>query len=184
MDFGVRKITYSVPGTDTLTISVNGVPIFIRGGDWGLDEAMKRIPRERLDAEIRMHQLANLNLIRNWVGQSTGEDFYELATSTASWCGTNSSSPIPLDGPDPTDIPTYIANVRDKVLRFRNHPSIILWCARNEGYPPPEIDAALRTLLAELDPTRRYQPSSTDGARRALAWPVLLARAARVLHRH
>ena len=52
VDFGVRKITYSVPGTDTLTISVNGVPIFIRGGDWGLDEAMKRIPRERLDAEI------------------------------------------------------------------------------------------------------------------------------------
>jgi beta-galactosidase/beta-glucuronidase len=45
VDFGVRKITYAVPGTDTLTISVNGVPIFIRGGDWGLDEAMKRIPR-------------------------------------------------------------------------------------------------------------------------------------------
>ena len=78
VDFGVRKISYSVPGTDTLTISVNGVQVFIRGGDWGLDEAMKRIPRERLEAQIRMHQLANLNLIRNWVGQSTGEDFYEL----------------------------------------------------------------------------------------------------------
>ncbi len=54
--------------------------------------------------------------------------------------------------------------MRDKILRFRNHPSIALWCARNEGYPPPEIDAALRKLLAELEPTRRYQPSSTDGA--------------------
>jgi hypothetical protein len=53
--------------------------------------------------------------------------------------------------------------VRDKVLRFRNHPSIALWCARNEGFPPPEIDAALRKVLAELEPTRRYQPSSTDG---------------------
>jgi hypothetical protein len=40
----------------------------------------------------------------------------------------------------------------------------MLWCARNEGFPPPEIDAALRKLLAELEPTRRYQPSSTDGA--------------------
>ena len=66
--FGVRKITYAVPGTDTLTISVNGVPVFIRGGDWGLDEAMKRIPRERLDAEIRLHKLANLNLIRQLGG--------------------------------------------------------------------------------------------------------------------
>ena len=164
VDFGVRKITYAVPGTDTLTISVNGVPIFIRGGDWGLDEAMKRIPHERLDAEIHMHQLAHLNLIRNWVGQSTGEDFYELCDRYGILVWDEFFQPNPNDGPDPTDIDTYVANVRDKVLRFRNHPSIALWCARNEGYPPPDIDAALRKVLAELEPTRRYQPSSTDGA--------------------
>ena len=163
MSFGVRKITYSVPGTDTLTISVNGVPIFIRGGDWGLDEALKRIPRERLEAEIRLHQLANLNLIRNWVGQSTGEDFYELCDKYGILVWDEFFQPNPGDGPDPTDLDTYIANVRDKILRYRNHPSIMLWCARNEGLPPPEIDAALRKVLAELEPTRRYQPSSTDG---------------------
>jgi hypothetical protein len=164
VDFGVRKITYSVPGTDTLTISVNGVQVFIRGGDWGLDEAMKRIPRERLDAQIHMHQVAHLNMIRNWVGQSTGEDFYELCDKYGILVWDEFFQPNPSDGPDPTDIATYIANVRDKVLRFRNHPAIALWCARNEGYPPPVIDAALRKLLAELEPTRRYQPSSTDGA--------------------
>src|SRR6202044_314662 len=65
VDFGIRKFSYSVPGTDTLTISVNGVPVFIRGGDWGLDEALKRIPRERLDDGIHMHHLANLHPIRN-----------------------------------------------------------------------------------------------------------------------
>jgi hypothetical protein len=164
VDFGVRKISYSVPGTDTLTISVNGVPVFIRGGDWGLDEAMKRIPRERLEAEIHMHQVANMNLIRNWVGQSTGEDFYALCDKYGILVWDEFFQPNPADGPDATDIPTYIANVRDKVLRFRNHPSIALWCARNEGFPPPEIDAPLRKLLAEFEPTRRYQPSSTDGA--------------------
>ena len=164
VSFGVRKISYSVPGTDTLTISVNGVPIFIRGGNWGLDEAMKRIPRERLEAQIRMHQLANLNLIRNWVGQSTSEDFYELCDKYGILVWDEFFQPNPSDGPDPTDIGTYIANVREKILRFRNHPSIALWCARNEGFPPPEIDAELRKLMAELEPTRRYQPSSTDGA--------------------
>jgi len=163
VDFGVRKISYSVPGTDTLTISVNGVQIFIRGGDWGLDEALKRIPRARLDSEIRLHKLANLNLIRNWVGQSTGEDFYELCDKYGLLVWDEFFQPNPLDGPDPNDIPTYIANVRDKILRYRNHPSIVLWCARNEGDPPPEIDAALRTLLAEVDPTRLYWPNSTDG---------------------
>jgi hypothetical protein len=164
VDFGVRKVSYSVPGTDTLTISVNGVPIFIRGGDWGLDEALKRIPRERLEIEIKLHKLANLNLIRNWVGQSTGEDFYALCDKYGILVWDEFFQPNPGDGPDPDDLDTYIANVRDKILRFRNHPSIMLWCARNEGFPPPEIDAALRKLLAELEPTRRYQPSSTDGA--------------------
>ncbi len=163
VSFGIRKTAYAVPGTDTLTISVNGVPVFIRGGDWGLDEALKRIPRERLDAEIHMHQLANVNLIRNWVGQSTGEDFYSLCDKYGILVWDEFFQPNPNDGPDPTGLATYIANVRDKILRFRNHPAIMLWCARNEGFPPPEIDAALRKVLAELEPTRRYQPSSTDG---------------------
>jgi len=164
VNFGVRKITYSVPGTDTLTISVNGVPVFIRGGDWGLDEALKRIPRDRLEPLIRLHQLAHLNLIRNWVGQSSSEDFYDLCDRYGILVWDEFFQPNPSDGPNPTDLDTYIANVRDKILRYRNHPSIALWCARNEGAPPPEIDAALRKLLAELEPTRRYQPSSTDGA--------------------
>ncbi len=125
---------------------------------------MKRIPRERLEAQIRMHQLANLNLIRNWVGQSTSEDFYELCDKYGILVWDEFFQPNPNDGPNPTDIDTYIANVREKILRFRNHPSIALWCARNEGFPPPEIDAELRKLMAELEPTRRYQPSSTDGA--------------------
>ncbi len=163
VSFGVRKIGYSVPGSDTLTISVNGVPVFIRGGDWGLDEGLKRIPRERLETAIRLHRLANLNLIRNWVGQSTSEDFYELCDKYGILVWDEFFQPNPGDGPNPADLDTYVANVRDKILRFRNHPSIMLWCARNEGNPPPQIDAALRKVLAELEPMRRYQPSSTDG---------------------
>ncbi len=173
--FGIRKITYDMPGappvpkgqdapeSDALTITVNGVPVFVRGGDWGLDDALKRIPRERLDAEIHMHQLANLNMIRNWVGQSTSEDFYELCDKYGILLWDEFFQPNPSDGPNPDDLPTYLANVRDKIVRFRNHPSIALWCARNEGFPPPEIDRALRTMIPELDPVRLYQPSSTAG---------------------
>ncbi len=166
--FGIRKVTYEAPGLplssdNALTISVNGVKIFIRGGDWGLDEALKRIPRERLDAEIHMHALANLNMIRNWVGQSTSEDFYELCDKYGILVWDEFFQPNPSDGPNPDDLPTYLANVHDKILRYRNHPSIALWCARNEGYPPPEIDTALRAMIPQLDPVRLYQPSSTAG---------------------
>jgi beta-mannosidase len=163
LTFGIRKITYSVPGSKNLTLSVNGVPVFCRGGDWGMDEALKRIPFERLDAQVRMHRIANLNMIRNWVGQSTSEDLYDLCDRYGILLWDEFFQPNPGDGPNPTDIPTYLANVRDKILRFRNHPSIALWCGRNEGPPPPQLNAALQKLTTELDPTRHYQASSTNG---------------------
>ncbi len=161
--FGVRQFSYQVATSPNLTISCNGVPIYCKGGDWGMDEAMKRIPRERLEAEIRMHQLANYDIIRNWVGQSTSEDFYELCDKYGIMLWDEFFQPNPSDGPNPTDLPLYTANVREKILRFRSHPSILLWCARNEGFPPKTIDETLRQLLAELDGSRLYQPSSTSG---------------------
>src|ERR1700722_16064841 len=161
--FGIRKIEYEVPGSDNLTLSVNGVKVMARGGNWGLDEAMKRVTRERLDAQFHMHALANLNIIRNWVGQSTNPDFYDMADKYGILLWDEFFQPNPNDGPDPTDIPTYIANVTDKVLRYRNHPAIAIWCARNEGYPPKELDDALHALMDKLDPARLYQSNSAAG---------------------
>jgi beta-mannosidase len=161
--FGIRKIEYQVAGSENLTLSVNGVRVMARGGNWGLDEGMKRIPRERLDAQFHMHALANLNIIRNWVGQSTSPDFYDMADKYGILLWDEFFQPNPLDGPDVSDTPTYLANVSDKVLRYRNHPSIALWCARNEGYPPKELDDTLQTLMSRLDPTRLYQSNSSAG---------------------
>ena len=161
--FGIRKIEYQVADSENLTLSVNGVRVMARGGNWGLDEGMKRIPRERLDAQFHMHALANLNIIRNWVGQSTSPDFYDMADKYGILLWDEFFQPNPNDGPDPTDIPTYLANVTDKVVRYRNHPSIAVWCARNEGYPPKELDDTLKTLMSRLDPTRLYQSNSADG---------------------
>lgn len=161
--FGVRKIEYSVPDSENLTLSVNGVRVMARGGNWGLDEAMKRIPRKRLDAQFRMHAMANLNIIRNWVGQSTSPEFYDLADKYGILLWDEFFQPNPADGPDPNDIKTYLANVTDKVKRFRNHPAIAVWCARNEGYPSKGLDDTLRNLMKQLDPTRLYQSNSADG---------------------
>ena len=161
--FGIRKVEYEVPDSENLTIVVNGVKVMVRGGDWGMDEAMKRISYDRLDAQFHMHALAHLNMIRNWVGQSTSPDFYELADKYGILLWDEFFQPNPGDGPNVTDIPTYLANVTDKVLRYRNHPSIVVWCARNEGKPPEQLDKALATMMANLDPMRLYQSSSTDG---------------------
>jgi mannosylglycoprotein endo-beta-mannosidase len=161
--FGIRKIEYQVPDSENLTLSVNGVRVMARGGNWGLDEAMKRIPRERLDAQFHLHALANLNIIRNWVGQSTSPDFYDMADKYGILLWDEFFQPNPYDGPDVSDVPTYIANVTDKVVRYRNHPSIAVWCARNEGYPPKELGDTLKALMGRIDPSRLYQSNSADG---------------------
>jgi len=163
VSFGIRSITYSVPGSDNLTLSVNGVPVFCKGGDWGMDEALKRIGPKRLDAQVRMHNLANYTMIRNWVGQSTSASFYDLCDKYGILVWDEFFQPNPSDGPNPDDADLYLANVREKMLRFRSHPSIALWCARNEGDPPPAIDKGIQKLMAELEPNRLYQRSSTAG---------------------
>lgn len=162
INFGIRKITYSVPTSNNLTVSVNGVPIFCKGGNWGMDEAMKRIPRERLEAQVRMHQIANLTIIRNWVGQSTSEDFFEMCDKYGILVWDEFFQPNGSDGPSPTDIVSYMANLKETILRFRNHPSIVLWCAANERTPPPEVAAGLVTMLGKLDPQRYFLPCSNS----------------------
>jgi beta-mannosidase len=161
--FGIRRIEYQVADSENLTLSVNGVRVMARGGNWGLDEGMKRIPKERLDAQFRMHAMANLNIIRNWVGQSTSPDFYDAADKYGILLWDEFFQPNPGDGPNVTDIPTYMANVTDKVKRYRNHPAIAVWCARNEGYPPKELDDMLKALMGKMDPSRLYQSNSADG---------------------
>jgi len=173
LHFGVRQVTYQLPGSDNLAISINGVPVMCRGGDWGMDEAMKRSPRPRLEAQIRFHRLANCNMIRNWVGQSTSEDFYDLCDRYGLMVWDEFFEPNPSDSGridrndgrhDVDDVPLYLANVREKVLRFRSHPSIVLWCGRNEGEPEPAaVAAGLQQIMAELETARLYHPNSNDG---------------------
>ncbi len=164
ISFGIRKITYELPGSKNLAISVNGVPVMCRGGDWGMDEAMKRIRRSRLEAQIRLHRLANLNMIRNWVGQSTSDDFYDLCDRYGIMVWDEFFQPNRSDGPNVVNVAMYLANVRDKILRYRSHPSIVIWCGRNESDPAPKaVDLGIQKLAAELDPTRLYHRNSAAG---------------------
>jgi len=163
LNVGIRKVTYFVEGSRNLTLSVNGVRVFAKGGNWGMDEMLKRIPRRRLEAEIKLHKDANYTILRNWVGQSTTEDLYDLCDRYGIMIWDEFFQANPANGMNPLDAQLYLSNVRDKVLRFRNHPSIVIYCGRNEGAPPPEIDLGISMIVKELDQSRYYQSSSTAG---------------------
>ena len=143
-----------------LTIKCNGVPIFCKGGNWGMDDAMKRVSRERLEPYFKLHRDANYTMIRNWTGESTEEVFYELADEYGMmvwndfWMSTEGYN-MP-----PADFDLFMQNAEDTVKRYRNHPSIALWCARNEGYAPKGLDKRLGDLIAKEDGTRHYQSNS------------------------
>ena len=143
-----------------LVIKVNGVRIFCRGGNWGIDDALKRSSRERLEPYFRLHREAGLTMIRNWTGESTEELFYELADEYGLlvwndfWLSTEGYNL------DVNDEDLFMANATDVVRRFRNHPSIAIWCPRNEGYATPGLEPRLAAMIAAEDGTRRYHPNS------------------------
>jgi beta-galactosidase/beta-glucuronidase len=145
-----------------LVVRVNGVRVACRGGNWGLDDSRKRVSRERLEPFFRLHREAGLNTIRNWCGQSTEEVFYDLADEYGLlvwndfWLSTQDWN---LEPEDPA---LFLANARDVIRRFRNHPSIAIWCGRNEGVPPPAINEGLDEMTRALDGTRYYSPNSRD----------------------
>jgi hypothetical protein len=145
-----------------LVIRVNGVRIACRGGSWGMDDSRKRVSRERLEPFFKLHHDANVNMIRNWVGQDTEQVFYDLADEYGLLIWNDfweTTEDYNIEAQDPA---LFLDNARDTILRFRNHPSIVMWCGRNEGVPQPVINHGLEKLISTLDGTRYYSPSSNQ----------------------
>ncbi|WP_083671909.1 glycoside hydrolase family 2 protein [Sphingomonas montana] len=143
-----------------LLIRVNGVRIAARGGNIGMDDFMKRTERSRLLPFFRLHQDANLNIIRNWVGQNTEETFFDLADEHGLMILNDFWESTQDYNIEAQDIPLFTRNAEDVVRRFRNHPSIVVWFGRNEGVPQPILNEALQTIVNRNDGTRLYMGSS------------------------
>ena len=145
-----------------LVIKVNGVRIACRGGNWGMDDSRKRVSRAHLEPYFRLHHDANVNIIRNWVGQNTEEVFYDLADEYGLLIWNDFWTSTQDYNIEPQDPALFLANARDTIQRFRNHPSIVMWCGRNEGVPQPILSDGLADLIDTLDGTRYYSPSSNQ----------------------
>ena len=146
---GLREVTYTNPDT-RLQVYVNGVRFVPMGGNWGFSENNLCYRGREYDAAVRYHRDMHLNCIRNWVGQIGDREFYEACDRYGVMVWQDFWLANPADGPDPYDNEMFLRNARDMVLRLRQHPSIMLYCGRNEGYPPKALDDSLRQLVSEL----------------------------------
>lgn len=159
--FGVRKYTYDTDG-GVLHFHVNGVRVFPKGGCWGMAEFMLRCHGKDYDTRLRFHQEMHFNMIRNWMGMTADEAFYDACDRYGMmvwdefWLNSGGGSP--------SDIHVYRANAIEKLKQVRNHPCVALWCADNEGDPPAPLGDWLREDIQTYDGgDRRYQPNSHAG---------------------
>ena len=114
-----------------LVLRVNGVRIAARGGSVGMDDFMKRVGRDRQEPYFKLHRDAHLNIIRNWMGQDTGENFYALADEYGLMVFNDFWESTQDYNIEAQDVPLFLANVKDVLRRYRNHPSIVVWVPRN-----------------------------------------------------
>ena len=156
--FGIKRYDYDTIG-HVLHISINGAKVFVKGGDWGMSEYMLRCRGNEYDTRVRLHKEMNFNMIRNWVGSVTDDEFYETCDRYGImvwddfWLNANPNLP--------DDLNVFNSNVIEKIKRFRNHPSIAVWCADNEGWPEAPLDGWLRENIKTFDGDARfYQPNS------------------------
>lgn len=147
-----------------LNLYVNNVRVDPMGGNWGFCQQNLDYSPEQYDIAVGLHRLENFNMIRNWVGQVPHEAFYDACDRHGIMVWQDFWLANPSDGPDPDDEGMFLANASDRVRRIRRHPSIVLYCGRNEGNPPESLDIPLReTVVAGLHPGIPYISDSADG---------------------
>jgi Glycosyl hydrolase 2 galactose-binding domain-like/Exo-beta-D-glucosaminidase Ig-fold domain/Glycosyl hydrolases family 2/F5/8 type C domain len=159
---GIRQMTYSEEG-GALRIFINGRRMVPRGGNWGFSESMLRYGAREYDAAVRYHKEMNFTMIRNWVGQVGDEAFYQACDRHGVMVWQDFWLANPWDGPEPKDNDLFLRNVEDLVVRIRNHPSIGLYCGRNEGNPPKPLEDGIRKTLEKKHPGIMYIPNSASG---------------------
>ena len=160
---GVRQVTNTGQGQEALKLFINGRRFVARGGNWGFPEVLLRYRGREYDTAVKLHKDMNFTMIRNWVGQTGDDEFFEACDKYGVMVWEDFWLANPVDGPNPDDPAMFLANAKDFILRLRNHPSIGIWVGRNEGNPPEPIETGLENLVAELHPGMRYIPSSAGG---------------------
>ncbi len=184
---GIRQITADESGGN-LHLFINGRRLIAKGGSWGFGESMLRYRAREYDAAVRYHREMNFNMIRNWVGQVPDDAFFDACDRHGILVWQDFWLANPWDGPVPENNEMFLANSRDFLLRIRRHPSIGIYCGRNEWFPPKVLDDGFRAQLAELHPGIPYVGSSADGPvsghgpYRALTAPEYFRRADKQLH--
>ena len=114
---------------------VNGVPVYIKGANIVIEDAIiSRSGRERWEQMVLNAVKANYNTLRVWGGAYYPPDvFFELCDRNGIMIYQDFMFACRFYWPSPEFLKSISEEVRQTVIRLRNHPCLCQWCGNNEA---------------------------------------------------
>ena len=176
----------AIVDADPWVCVVNGRPMFLQGVNWTpiLPDYADAAP-EQYRKRLELYKDMGVNILRVWGGASLEREcFYDMCDELGLMVWQEfplSSSGIDNWPPeDQHSVEQMAAIARSYIERRQHHASLILWCGGNELQCSPDgskkgggrpcdfshpMLRRLREITAELDPNRRFLPTSSSGPR-------------------
>ena len=172
--FGIRQIKNELirKGSDYGRVFyINGQRVFCKGG-WLQPDALLHDDTKRIYNEARLLANANVNMVASEDAPSPPDEVLEAYDKYGLMCwetfyqcwrmypGDRTTENNPLDHR------LAVREAQDIIKRYRNHPSLVLWCIANEVTVAEDIYNPVRKYVSELDGTRPFIPTSS------ISWDV------------
>lgn len=167
--FGIREVTNELKkiGNDYGRVFyINGQRVFCKGG-WLQPDALLNYDEKRIYDEARLLAKANVNMVATEDAPSPPDyvlDSYDkyglMYWETFYQCWRMYPGDTATEN-NPLDHGLALNEARDIIKRYRNHPSLVIWCAANEVTVAEDIYAPLRKYVTDLDGTRPFLAASS-----------------------
>jgi hypothetical protein len=172
--FGIREITNKLEkkGDDYGRVFfINGQRVFCKGG-WLQPDALLNINEKRVYDEAHMLAEANVNMVASEDAPAPPDivlDSYDkyglMCWETFYQCWRMYPGDTATEN-NPSDHALALREAQDIIKRYRNHPSLVVWCAANEVTVAEDIYTPLRKYVTDLDGTRPFLSASN------ISWDV------------
>jgi beta-galactosidase/beta-glucuronidase len=167
--FGIREVTNVLKkvGDDYGRVFyINGQRVFCRGG-WIQPDALLDYSEKRIYDEARLLAKANVNMVANEDAPSPPDivldsyDKYGLMYWETFYQCYRMYPGDTLTQNNPLDHELALREAQDIIKRYRNHPSLVIWCASNEVVVAEDLYTGLRKNVFNLDGTRPLLAASS-----------------------
>lgn len=172
-----RDDVYSAARPGEFLFRVNGEKIYCRGSNWVPLDMMHSRDAAHTIPTLELFSDLNCNMVRVWGGGVYESDaFYDYCDANGILVWQDFMTGCGCFPQDDAYTAVTDAEIRQVLLRLRNHPAIALWAGNNENDQfmigeyrgtvkiDPNVERNSRVTIPrvcwELDPVRPYLPSS------------------------